>query len=171
VRPRARRRGRPPSFRAGGQAEGALGERQGIDDEDAHRLGNGAVDLRQQVGMDDQQLRLAIDQDVAHLGRLEVPVDRAPTGADPARREHQLEQHRLVAQHHRDDLARGESGAVQRRRGAHASGEEGVAVLRRFVEPDGRLHGDLRGLDDACLAGAQPRCGSISTFSPVARLL
>ena len=155
-----------PLLRAGprirqpiGQAVGATRVRVRRDDEDTNGLGNAARNLLEQIGMHDQHLRLAVDQDVPHLGRLEVPVDRAPARAQPARGQHQLEHDGLVAQHHGDDLALRQSAVPERGGGADIPPEESLAGVGHAIELKRRLHGPQR------------RCGSIRNFSPVARLL
>ena len=51
-----------------------------------------AVDLAQQVGVDDQRLGADVAQDVAGFVGLVVPVDRAGVAAGLARNEHRLEE-------------------------------------------------------------------------------
>ena len=71
-----------------------------------------AVDLVQQVGVNDQRLGADIAQDVAGLVRLVVEIDRAGVAAGLARGQHRLEERDLVAQHDRDDIAFADTGFI-----------------------------------------------------------
>ena len=51
----------------------------------------------QQITVDDKHPRPAVVQDVLHLIGPEMPVDRAPLGTQPSRRQHQLQHLRAVA--------------------------------------------------------------------------
>jgi hypothetical protein len=113
-------------------------QRRGREHRDAR--GRHGAEFVQQVGLGDEELRAAVGQDVAQLVGLEVPVDRAPGGAEPTRREHQLERERAVAQHQRDDVALADPVPLQRRGRAQRALEEVLGVLAAVLEHDGRFH-------------------------------
>ena len=64
-----------------GEAERGARLRRRLDHDDVAAVRHAALDLAQQVGMDDQRLGGAVAQDVAGLVRLVVPVDRAGIAA------------------------------------------------------------------------------------------
>ncbi len=64
--------------------------------------------------MRNQNFGAAIAQDVACLGRLEVPVQRHEICAKLARREHDLDQRGIITQHERERVAVLEADARQK---------------------------------------------------------
>jgi hypothetical protein len=118
---------------------------------------HGAVDGGQQVGLDEQHFGAAVAEDVAGLVALEVPVDLAVIGAGQAAALDDVDEGRVVPQHHGDHVAvfdaqRGEAagqargarvdlgaGTLQRaegQRGGHAARESSAKRCRwKSVSP------------------------------------
>ena len=79
-------------------------------------LGQAARDLRQQVGVADQDIGAAVGQDVGDLLGLQMPVDRHHRAAQRSGSAGDLEQREIIAQHHGDRRAALQAERPQSRR-------------------------------------------------------
>ena len=67
-------------------------------------LGNAVGHVRQQVGVNDQDLGAAVTQDIARLVGLEMPVHRHRVGAGRRGRHRSLKKGQIVPQDQRDGI-------------------------------------------------------------------
>ena len=79
--------------------------RRGRHHQQLDMAGQAVPDLRQQVGMADQDIGAAVGQDVGDFLGLQVPVDRHHRTAQRGGAAGDLEQRKVVAQHHADGRA------------------------------------------------------------------
>ena len=92
--------------------------------------GQAVPDLRQQVGMADQDFRAAVGQDVGDFLGLQMPVDRHHRAAQRRRRARDFEERKIVAQHHADRRAATEAERPEARRRPRDAGVDlGIADL------------------------------------------
>jgi len=107
--------------------EGPAQWRRRLDHDDPRVVGDRVGDLRQHVGMHDQDRGAAVAQDIAGLLGLEMPVDRAGVAAGQPCRQHRLEPGDVVAQHDGDHVARPHAEPVERADAAQrAVGQSGA---------------------------------------------
>ena len=85
---------------AGGDVKGGGDFRRRRHDQQLDMAGQAVADLRQQIGMADQDPGAAVGQDVADFLGLQMPVDRHHRGAQRCGRARDLEERKIVAQHH-----------------------------------------------------------------------
>ena len=135
-----------------GEAERGARLRRRLDHDDAAAGRHAAVDLAQQVGVDDQRLGAAVAQDVAGLVRLVVPVDRAGIAAGAARDQHRLEERQLVAQHDRDDVGFADAELRQAADAAQRALLDRGAIAPHLARNDRRDHRSP-GLVSVCRRG------------------
>ena len=64
--------------------------------------GQAIPDLRQQVGVTDQDFGAAVGQDVGDFLGLQMPVDRHDGAAQRRRAARDFEEREIIAQHHAD---------------------------------------------------------------------
>ncbi len=117
---------------------------------------NRGGNLGQQVGLDEQHFRAAVVEDVAGFVALEVPVDLAVVGTGQTAALDDVDIGRVVAQHHRDDVAilDSESGeAAGQARGARV--DPGAGAFEG-AEDQRRRHAARESLEKRC------RCRSVS---------
>ena len=95
-----------------------------------HIGGQAVPDLRQQVGMADQDFGAAVGQDVGDFLGLQMPVDRHHRAAQRRRRGRDFEERKIVAQHHADGRAATEAERPEARRRPRDAGVDlGIADL------------------------------------------
>ena len=117
-------------------------------DEQCHAVGQNRLDLRQEVGVRDNDLGRGVTKHIADLRRLAVPIDRHAIGAEQLRRVARLEEREVVAQYKRDrvagfDAERGKAagraeGATEQhlaRDGALAANEAAASQIRHHIPP------------------------------------
>src|ERR1700687_4547110 len=85
--------------------------------------GQAVPDLRQQVGMTDQDFGAAVREDIGDLFGLEVPVDRYHRTAQRRGAAGDIEERKIVAQHHGDRPA---AAKAERTKPARRAGDAGV---------------------------------------------
>ena len=85
-----------------GNAVGTSDLTRGMYDEKRNALWDRRADLRQQVGMRDNDLGAAVAHHVSYLRSLPVPIDRHAISAEPLRGIARLEEWKIVAQHYRN---------------------------------------------------------------------
>ena len=86
-------------------------------DEQCHAVGQNRLDLRQKVGVRDNDLGGGVTKHIADLRRLAVPIDRHAIGAEHLRGIARFKEREVVAQYQRDCIARldAERGKAARR--------------------------------------------------------
>ena len=90
--------------------------------------GQAMADLRQQVGMADQDFGAAVGQDIGDFLRLQMPVDRHHRAAQRRRSNRDFEERKIVAQHHPDRHAATETERPKARRRPRDAGVDlGIA--------------------------------------------
>ena len=85
-----------------------------------HIVGNMIAALVKQVGVNDQQLRARVLQDVTDLVALEVPVDRNHVGADVGRTKYRFEVGKVIPQHDGDGVVFSDAKRTEGSRGLGA---------------------------------------------------
>ena len=113
----------------------------------------------EQFALGNEHLGAAVGKDVVHLVGLEMPIDRAPQRADPARGQHHFQGQRPVAQHQRDAVALTHAGRAQCARSPQGSGMKHVSFNGLALKMQRRGHGGrfgfgfgFAGTDVACNA-------------------
>ena len=115
--------------------------------------GQAVADLRQQVGVADQDLGAAVGQDVGDLLGLQMPVDRHDRAAQRRRAARDFEERKIVAQHHADRRAAAEAERPESRRRPRDAGVDfGIADLA--FAADDRCH--VSSLARACRPSGRP---------------
>ena len=90
--------------------------RRRLDHQQAEMVGQAARDLRQQVGVADQNVGAAVGQDIGDLLGFQMPVDRHHRAAQRRGGAGDLEQREIIAQHHGDGRAAAQAERPQSRR-------------------------------------------------------
>ena len=114
--------------------------RRRLDHQQAQIAGQAACDLRQQVGVADQNFGAAVGQDIGDFLGLQMPVDRHHRAAQRRRGAGDLEQREIIAQHHGDRRAALQAERPQsRRRPGDAGVNLGIADAAFAADDHGRF--------------------------------
>ena len=114
--------------------------RRRLDHQQTQIAGKSARDLRQQVGVADQNFGAAVGQDIGDLLGLQMPVDRHHRAAQRGGGAGDLEQREIIAQHHGDRRAALQPERPQSRRGSRDAGVNlGIADAALAADDHGRF--------------------------------